>query len=95
MTSPDVNISVADAYYACHHAELQPQAVMAGVHHAQRQIAQSLQANAIRPVEGAMTGNQNAAKIAIDPKSMTREQRRKWAEEASRRRARGEIVTLD
>ena len=95
MTDPSVNLSVEDAYYACHHAELQPRAVMAGVQRAQRQIAQSLQANASRPVEGAMSGNQQAAKIAIDPKSMTREQRQKLKEELSRRRARGEIVTLD
>lgn len=95
MTAPDVGLSVSDAYYACHHAELQPQAVMAGVQHAQRQIAQSLQANASRPVEGAMSGNQQAAKIAIDVKHMTREQRQQLKEELSRRRARGENATLD
>ena len=95
MTAPDVGLSVEDAYYAVHHAELAPKAVMAGMQHAQRQIAQSLQANASRPVEGAMTGNQQAAHIAIDPKSMTREQRQRMREDFARRTARGEKVILD
>lgn len=95
MTAPDVNLSVEDAYYACHHAELAPKAVMAGVQHAQRQIAQSLQANANRPLEGAMKGNQQAAHIAIDPKSMTRQQLQRMKEDFARRSARGEKVYLD
>ena len=95
MTAPDVGLSVEDAYYATHHAELAPKAVMAGVQHAQRQIAQSLQANASRPVEGAMTGNQQAARIAIDPRNMTAEQRHRMREDFARRSARGEKVYLD
>lgn len=95
MVDPSVGLSVEDAYYAVHHAEIGPKAVMAGVQHAQRQIAQSLQANAGRPVEGAMTGNQAAAHIGIDIRSMTREQRRQLTEDMRRRKARGERVTLD
>lgn len=74
LTMPDSGLTVADAYYAIHHAELAPQAMMAGIRKAQNQLSQSLQANASRPVEGAMQGTA-AADISLDPRRMTREQR--------------------
>lgn len=74
LTGPDSGLTVEQAYYALHHAELAPQAMMAGIRKAQNQISQSIQANAQRPVEGAMQ-NTAAANIGIDPRRMTKEER--------------------
>lgn len=74
LTAPNSGLTVEQAYYAVHHAELAPQAMAAGIRKAQTQISQSLQANANRPVEGAMQ-NTAAADITMDPRKMTREQR--------------------
>ena len=90
MTSPNVGMSVEDAYFAVHRKELMPQVMAAGVQTAQRRIAQSLQANGARPMEGAMQGNSTAADVHISPKNMTRPQR-----QALKDRARmGEKIVL-
>lgn len=90
MTAPDVGLSVEQAYYAVHHRELAPQAYAAGIQRATTQISQSIQANAARPVEGAMQGNTAAANIHIDPRNMTRAQR----EELKKRARMGEKIVL-
>ena len=90
MTDPNVGLSVEQAFYAIHHNELAPQAYAAGIQRAQRQIGASIQANANRPVEGAMQGNAATADIHISPRNMTREQRRALAERAMR----GEEIVL-
>ena len=54
---------------------------MAGVNQAKKQISRSLQANAGRPVEGAMQ-NTAAANIAIDPRNMSRAQREELKRQA-------------
>lgn len=95
LTSPEVGLSVENAYYAVHHRELAPRAAQAGVQYAQRQIAQSLQANAKRPTEGAMQGNTAAAKIGIDVKNMSKAEWQRLKEDMRRRSARGEKITLD
>lgn len=90
MTSPNVNLPVEMAYYAVHHAELAPQAMAAGIQRAQQQMSQTLQANAARPIEGAMQGNTAAADIHISPRNMSREQRQALKDRARR----GERVVL-
>ena len=45
-----------------------------GIQKAQQQISQTLQANAQRPVEGAMRKGQ-PAEISVDPRQMKREER--------------------
>ena len=78
------------AYFLLHRNELMPQVMAAGVKTAQQRIAQSLQANGARPMEGAMQGNSTAADVHISPKNMTREQR-----QALKDRARmGEKIVL-
>ena len=90
MTAPNSGLTVEQAYYAVHYNELAPQIMAAGVRTAQQRIAQSMQTNSARPMEGAMQGNNTAADIHIDPRTMTREQR----EAIKARVRRGETVTL-
>ena len=76
MTSPDVGISVEDAYYAIHHKELGPQMLAYGMQRAKQQMGQTLQAQQQRPAEGAMRTQGNpAAEVRLDPRSMTRKER--------------------
>ena len=74
LTSPQVGLSVRDAYFAIHHDELAPQMMAYGMDRAKKQMGQTLQAQQKRPVEGAMR-NQGAAQVAVDPKAFTKEQR--------------------
>lgn len=92
LTSPEVGISVRDAYFAVHHDELAPQMLAYGMQRAQQQMGQTLQAQAARPAEGAMR-NQNpaAAEMKLDPRSMTRKER----EEIKRQVRLGKRVTFD
>ncbi len=90
LTAPNSGLSVADAYYAVHHAEIAPRAVQAGIRHATTQISQSLAANAGRPVEGAMQGSSGPANVSIDPRNLTRAQR----EEIKARVRKGEKIYL-
>ena len=83
LTMPNSGVDLESAYYAVHHSELEPQAMAYGIQRAQQQISQTLQANRARPVEGAMKNGQ-PADIAIDPRSLSREQRQKLIERARR-----------
>lgn len=83
MTGPNVGVSVADAFYAIHHGEIESGVLQYGIQKAQKQIAQTLAANAGRPTEGAMNRSQ-IGEIAVDPRSMTREQRQQMIERARR-----------
>ena len=84
LTQPNSGISVKDAYYAVHHAELEPQAMAYGIQRAQSQISQTLQANRARPTEAAMKPGGQAAEITVDPRQMTREYRQQLKERARR-----------
>lgn len=92
LTSPEIGISVADAYYAIHRNELVPQLMGYGMARAQQQMGQTLQAQAARPVEGAMRNQgQAAADVRLNPATMTRKER-----EAIKRRVHmGEKVSFD
>ena len=76
LTSPDVGVSVEDAFFAVHHKELAPQMMAYGMDRARQQMGQTLQARGNRPVEGAMksTGGQAAA-LRMDPRNMTKAER--------------------
>lgn len=88
LVAPNSGLDVRAAYYAVHHAELEPQAMAYGIQKAQQQMAQTLQANRARPVEGAMKKGQ-PANVSIDPRNMTREERKKLIE---RVRLKGERI---
>lgn len=83
LTAPNSGLSLEAAFFAVHHRELEPQAMAYGIQRAQQQISQTIQANRARPVEGAMKTAQ-PADIAVDPRSLTREQRQKLIERARR-----------
>lgn len=92
LTSPEVGISVADAYFAIHRNELTPQLMGYGMQRAQMQMGQTLQAQQARPAEGAMRNQgQAAADVRINPKTMTRAERA----EIKRRVRMGEKVSFD
>lgn len=90
MTSPNGGLTVEQAFYALHYKELAPQIMAAGIQRAQNQIGQSIQANAARPVEGAMQGNTAAGEMHINPRNMSRTER----EAIKARVRRGERVVI-
>lgn len=63
LTSPEVGLDVQQAFFALHHNEMMPQAMMAGMERAKQQMGQTIQAQRKRPAEGAMkrTGGQPEA----------------------------------
>ena len=76
LTSPEVGLSVQDAFFALHRDEMMPQAMMAGMERAKQQMGQTIQAQRKRPVEGAMKGKgQTAADFNVDPRGLTRSER--------------------
>ena len=83
LVAPNSGLDVHAAYYAVHHAELEPQAMAYGFQRAQQQISQTLQSNQARPVEGALKQGR-PADVAVDPRRMTREDRQKLIERARR-----------
>lgn len=83
LTMPNSGLTLEAAYYAVHHRDLEKQVMAYGIQRTQQQISQTLQANRARPVEGAMKSGQ-PADIAMDPRSMSREQRQKLLERARR-----------
>ena len=83
LVAPNSGLDVRAAYYAVHHAELEPQAMAYGIQRATQQMSQTLQANRARPVEGALK-NGRPADVAINPKTMGREERQKLIERARR-----------
>ena len=89
MTSPEGGLDVETAYFAIHHRELEPQAMAYGIQKAQDQMAQTIQANQRRPVEGAIEGGQ-AGNFQVDPRSMSKAQR----QDLINRARRGEKITL-
>ena len=92
MTSPEVGLSVEDAYFAVHHKELAPQMMAYGMQRARAQMGQTLQAQRSRPAEGAMkTQGQPAAEVRLDPRSLTKKER----EEIRRQVHMGKRVSFD
>ena len=83
LVAPNSGLKVSDAYFAVHHSELEPQAMVYGFQRAQQQISQTLQANQARPVEGPLKKG-TSANVAIDPRSMSREDRQKLIERVRR-----------
>ena len=78
LTSPNVGLSVRDAYFALHHDELAPQMMAYGMERAKQQMGQTIQAQRRRPAEGAMkTGGQPTADFNVDPRSLSRPERNK------------------
>lgn len=91
MTSPNVGISVEDAYYAVHRNELQTAAMQATAQKTAQKISNSIQAGSRRPVEAGATG-QAPSVTTFDYSKASREQREAFKKDLRARLARGEKV---
>lgn len=87
MTSPQVGISVKDAFYAIHGEEIQKQTMQYTAQQAGQRIAASVQAGASRPVENGMQ-RQNPVNMGVDIAHMDKKTRAEYA----RRIKNGELI---
>ena len=74
MTSPNVGISVEDAYYACHRKELQTAAMQVAAQKTAQKISNDIQAGNRRPSENGTTG-QAPSVTTFDYRNASPEQR--------------------
>lgn len=74
MTSPNVGISVEDAYYAVHRNEIQSASMQATAQKTAQKIANSIQAGSRRPDENGTAG-QAPSVTTFDYRKASREQR--------------------
>ena len=75
MTSPNVGLSVEDAYYACHRKELQFAAMQVTAQKTAQKISNDIQAGRRRPSENGTSG-QAPSVTTFDYRSMSPEQRK-------------------
>ena len=91
MTSPNVGISVEDAYYAVHRNEIQTAAMKATAQQTAQKISNSIQAGSRRPDEAGSSG-QAPSVTTFNYKNASREQREAFKADIRARMARGEKV---
>ena len=91
MTSPNVGISVEDAYYAVHRNEIQAAAMQATAQKTAQKISNSIQAGSRRPDEAGASG-QAPSVTTFDYSKASREQREAFKKDIRARMARGEKV---
>lgn len=91
MTSPNVGISVEDAYYAVHRNEIQAAAMQATAQRTAQHISKSIQAGSRRPDE-AGASSQAPSVTTFDYSKASREQRDAFKKDLRERMARGEKV---
>ena len=91
MTSPNVGISVEDAYYAVHRNEIQAAAMQATAQRTAQNISKSIQAGSRRPDEAGASGQAPSA-TTFDYSKASREQREAFKKDLRERLARGEKV---
>ena len=78
LTAPG-GLTVEEAYMALHGKELIPQLMAYGMQRAQNQMGQTLQAQGMRPAEGAMGPKNQAATVPnYNPANMSRPEREKF-----------------
>jgi hypothetical protein len=91
MTSPNVGISVRDAYYAVHHDEMQEAAMRAASKATEQNISNNIQARQRRPDENGISGQAPSA-TTFNYKNASPEQRAAFKKDLLERMARGEKV---
>lgn len=91
MTSPNIGISVEDAYYAVHRKEIQAAAMQATAQRTAQHISQSIQAGSRRPDE-AGASSQAPSVTTFDYSKASPEQRAAFKKDLRERMARGEKV---
>ena len=89
MTSPNVGISVEDAYYAIHRNEIQTAAMQVTAQKTAQKISNAIQAGGRRPVENGTTG-QAASVTTFDYSKASKEQRDALKKQIREAAARGE-----
>ena len=79
LTSPEVGVSVKQAFYMKHGEEIAAASMKAGMERAQKQMGQTIRAQGMRPVEGAAHGQgQPAVKASFDFNAMTPKERERF-----------------
>jgi hypothetical protein len=73
LTSPNVGISVRDAYELIHKDDIQAATMQYAVQKSAEKLAQSVQANAARPAENGST--QNSVTVKTDPRTFSKQDR--------------------
>lgn len=91
MTSPNVNISVKDAYFAVHHDEMQIAAMQATAKATAQNISNNIQARQRRPDENGISGQAPSA-TTFNYDKASRDQREAFKKDLRERWARGEKV---
>ncbi len=74
MTSPQIGLSVEDAYYAVHRKEIQTASMQATARNVEQKLAASIAANKTRPSENGI-GTQASTLGAVDFRHLSKEQR--------------------
>ena len=75
LTSPEVGVSVSDAYWLIHRAELEPMAMQVATQRTKEMISQSIQSGAMRPAENGAANVSPALDIRDDPSKWTKKDR--------------------
>jgi hypothetical protein len=91
MTSPNVGLSVEDAYYAVHRREIDAAKSQVIAQKTVQQISNSIQAGSRRPAEAGITG-QAPSVTTFDYKNASKEQRDALKQRIRSAAARGEKV---
>ena len=91
MTSPNIGISVEDAYYAVHRNEIQTAAMQATAQKTAQKISNAIQAGSTRPVENGTTGRAPSV-TTFDYSKASPQQRADFKKSLQEKWARGEKV---
>lgn len=91
MTSPNVGISVEDAYYAVHRNEIQTAAMQVTAQKTAQKLSNAIQAGSRRPDEAGTSGQASSVNT-FDYSKASREQREAFKKDLRMRMARGEKV---
>lgn len=90
LTSPDIGMSVKDAYFAIHGAEINQQSMQVAAQKAQEKLSQSVQSNRRRPSENGMRNAAPVREVRSDPRQWSKDERA----EVRRRVMAGERIEL-
>lgn len=84
LTSPEVRLSVEDAYMVIHKDEIIGSLMQYSVQQGQKQVADAVQAGANRPAENGLRSAGGAIQLSDDPKQWGADVIKQMAEEAKR-----------
>lgn len=91
MTSPNMGISVEDAYYAVHRKEIEQASMQAAVNISAQKLSRAYQSGSMRPKEAGTSGNAPSV-TTTNYKAMSKEQREDLKQRIRMAAARGEKI---